>query len=856
VNSAPSARPAGSLPSAVSQVQKMQARAVEEFNAGRPAASMAILRRAVTLLRDMDDGAERAGLEARVWITAALNEIELHGFDSGLQALEVAGRCAEVARDPAVDVLLYCQRGVIEIRRQRLEAALAELDRAFALIAYASPRDQCVILLNRGTTHLYLGNLSDARPGLQQAADRAHEIGDLVREFKARHNLGYVEFLAGNLPLGLMLMDAALELHAPISHGVAELDRARVLAEAGMTREAELALIRAGAIFGREQRRHELGETWLARAECALVAGDTDRARRLAASARDRFRKRGNDWWRRRAELVLLQGDLAAGRPGSRLVGPAMRLRAEFQADGISPASDTATLLAAEANASAARPDEADHLLASLPAVRSRDPITARLHHRYVVARAAAARGATADASSEARRGLRELADYQARFGSIDLRTASAIHGRRLTDLDIELALASAPAAVFAAAERARAVSSRLPPVRPPEDPRTAELLAELRQTVESLHGAEQNRSASDPLLRRRRELEREVAARRWTLPGNGEARRAARLAEVRRELADQNSTAVTFVLSGRQIHALVVGLGRPRLVHLGAAGPVNELIRRARADLDVLANPMLPGTLHGAVSASFARSSAALDDALIRPLATSGRLVLVTTGALGQLPWSSLPSLRGVPVVVTPSATAWLTASTAPVSTSTRFVAIAGPDLDRADDEAAAVRADVVIAGEEATRDALASAMSEAAVVHIAAHGTHQTENPLFSSLRLADGPLFAHELDGTAHTPDHVVLSACEAGLATVRPGDEALGLTSVLLQLGTRGVISGVARVGDELAAETMTAYHRHLAAGQDSAAALAEALEASPQPAPFACFGASWTRPARSAASDVL
>ena len=39
------------------------------------------------------------------------------------------------------------------------------------------------------------------------------------------------------------------------------------------------------------------------------------------------------------------------------------------------------------------------------------------------------------------------------------------------------------------------------------------------------------------------------------------------------------------------------------------------------------------------------------------------GRVVIVTTGTLGHLPWSSLPSLIGVPVVVAPSATSWLTA-------------------------------------------------------------------------------------------------------------------------------------------------------------------------------------------------
>ena len=63
-------------------------------------------------------------------------------------------------------------------------------------------------------------------------------------------------------------------------------------------------------------------------------------------------------------------------------------------------------------------------------------------------------------------------------------------------------------------------------------------------------------------------------------------------------------------------------------------------------------------------------------------------------------------------------------------------------------------------------------------------------------------------------------------------------------MLLRLGTRSVISGVARVPDDVAAEVMTGYHAALAAGVDSAAALAEACAGSSAPAPFVCFGASW------------
>ena len=93
-------------------------------------------------------------------------------------------------------------------------------------------------------------------------------------------------------------------------------------------------------------------------------------------------------------------------------------------------------------------------------------------------------------------------------------------------------------------------------------------------------------------------------------------------------------------------------------------------------------------------------------------------------------------------------------------------------------------------------------------------------------------------------------MVLSACELGLATVRPGDEALGLTSVLLHLGTRCVVAGVARVGDERAAATMADYHARLAARQDCAEALAGAL-AGAEPAPFVCFGAAFATASRRA-----
>jgi hypothetical protein len=508
----------------------------------------------------------------------------------------------------------------------------------------------------------------------------------------------------------------------------------------------------------------------------------------------------------------------------------------------------TAALIAAEAQLAAGRVDAAGETLAGLGEPHRDDPPTVRMHAHYVRAKVEAAAGDAAAANRHVGRALRELAGYQARFGSVDLRTASAVHGRRLAELGVTLALAEGrPAAVFAAAERARAVSSRLPPVRPPDDPVAAELLAELRQTVEALRPVEQDRAASAPLLARRRELEAQLAARSWTVAGSGGPARQASLDAVRAELAGRGRTMVTYVQAAGRLTAVVVG-PRVRLVDLGPTAPVLEQVRRIRADLDVLAHDRLPGGLRPAVRASLAHSLAALDAALLSPLAVDGPLVVVSTGVLGQVPWSSLPSRRAASIVVAPSATKWVS-SLAGSGRTGGVAAFAGPDLHRADDEVAAVArawpGARTYTGTAAGTAELTAAVGRARLLHVAAHGLHQPENPLFSALRLADGPVFAHELHAPA--PEHVVLSACEVGLATIRPGDEALGLASALLALGTRSVIAGVARVSDHVAAGTMAGYHDRLAAGADSADALAAALVDATDDVvpPFVTFGSAWS-----------
>ncbi|MGN6605575.1 MAG: CHAT domain-containing protein [Jatrophihabitans sp.] len=830
--------------------EQLHHRALTEQNAGRHGAALRLLTRARRALDTLDaqELAASAGIAAAVAISVALNEAELSGVERGLDAMREARRLAEAARSPALLVRAHNQTGLIASRAGRWHLAALEFEQALGLLDEANDNDRYSVLLNLGTLRMMRGDLAGARPLLQRAVDFARERRLAASEMKALHNLGYLDYLRGDLPSALRLMDEADRLPVDVSRGVLLLDRSRVLLDAGLLQEADATLLAAHELFRSERLAQDVGETELERARCALVQGDVAAARRLAARARDRFRRRGNDQSRRAAELVLLQGDLAAGRPGRRLVGPALRLRDELHGAGLAGAARTAGLLAAEAELAAGSAGAAARVLADLGTPSRRDPVTARLHHHLVQARVDDASGRRSAARARIGRALGELAAYQSTFGSIDLATAAAVHGRRLAALDLEIALRDGrPHEVFDAAERSRAVTARSAAVTPPDDAELGERLSELRQVVESA------RAVFDPqalarLDERRVELERIVSERRWTLTGSGATRPPCHVDEVAAAL--DGSTLVSLVQSRRHLHAVVVGGGATALVDLGPMPPVLEAVRRVRADLDVLAQPRLPAPLRVAVHASYTRSLTALDRTLLGALGIDGRLVISATGVLGQLPWSDLPSRRGRATVVSSSATGWLTAQSAAPSGTREIAAFAGPDVGSGVAEVAGVHAHwphaAVTVGTEATGESLTKAMATADLVHIAAHGTHQTENPLFSCLRMADGPVFAHEFDHLGRAPEHVVLSACELGLATVRPGDEALGLTSVLLRLGTRSVIAGVARVADGLAATTMTAYHRRLAAGDDSATALAGALAANDpdQPAPFVCFGAAW------------
>ena len=812
---------------------------------------------------DSPDGAEGSdpavllATRCRVLITLAYQYSGLGDLTHALAALDQA-EGADPSQHPAVSAT----RAMCLMRAGDDQAALTAFDDAIVGLqsADADRRQLATALLNRGLLHMNNGRLPEAQADTEQAHRAAEDGQDFWGVHMAAHNIGYIQFLSGDLPGALASMESAQAAVDEPPVGMPAMDRARVLLAAGLTTEAGEFARLAVADFDRNQAFSELPDALVVAAETELLRGDWRLALTMAERAKTLNRTRGNANAALLAELIELKADAgrrAEAEPSTvQALSDARRAMALGEALAVDLPADamTADLVAAEALLDADDLDGAQKLLARSATLRRNPPMGTRLHTRLVAARLDLRRHQQTSGLSHIRHGLDDLADFQARFGSQDMQSGAAVHGAALARLGLRTAVDSgSPAAILQWLERSRAVSTRLPAVHPPADQELAETLGRLRvATIEAREAAVAGQR--DPVLERRvTELRRAVRARSWTVSGSGTVQRPLALAAVQRLLAADPTepTIVAFLHGQEELHVLVIT--QRRAVHRQLVGwpGVHRRIRSTAADLDLLSAPRIPPAVRSVAQRSLAVNLDGLDRDLLAPIMTKlsdGPVIIAAVGPMATLPWGMLPTLVRRPVSVSSSVTSAMSAGGRPSRAFLRGVlAVAGPDVPGGPEEATAIAGmhdgAGLLVGAGATGEAVLGQLPQGGLLHIAAHGHHEPESPLFSSVQLADGPLYGYDIAPNPTLPDHVVLSSCDVGRSDERPGGEPLGLAAALLRSGVSTVVAGVSRISDTVAAETMVVYHERLLAGDGPAVALAAAIAtAEGAPAPLTCFGA--------------
>ncbi|MDE2135919.1 MAG: CHAT domain-containing protein [Gammaproteobacteria bacterium] len=163
-------------------------------------------------------------------------------------------------------------------------------------------------------------------------------------------------------------------------------------------------------------------------------------------------------------------------------------------------------------------------------------------------------------------------------------------------------------------------------------------------------------------------------------------------------------------------------------------------------------------------------------------------------------------------------------------------------------------------LAGLDATRERfLASDLSRYRFIHVAAHGTVDTRVPELSALVLGSYDASGRTVDGAVRVPDLALLrlhadvavfSACDTAMGEEVASEGLVGIGSTVLARGVRAVVGSLWPVSDEIGAQLMTEFYRHLLRDSMSApAALAAAMrsvvsrERAADPALWAAFQVS-------------
>lgn len=778
---------------------------------------------------------------AAVASRAGMSDTAAHARASRLGSMAMqhgtSGMAGTSLRRMSTDVssaraLVPLHHGVAAAQHGRFGPALTSFDTALGEMAGADEQLLCGLLSNRGLALMYSERFGEAQHDLERARAIARERTLTYLHGVTVQNLGCLAVRNGDIPGALSLFAEAGPLVPATRQAALWLDRADALLTAGMTGEAEHALTEVERLLPpRGTPTSDLTAVSLLRAKIHLARGAPEQAGHHARRVRRWFPS--DSLWARLG--ALLEWAARNGTSHSHALGPVAEEaargtgirdnreapRSRSRAWRSSPVPDTHTEATSAALARCVPNTPLGPLSVAVPNQRHTDALGALAHGEHEQARSELLRPPAGGQRAVAVHHVEAIA--QTRTHSQEIATAGA-----------EIAMADGNAA--AALEWVE--YSRTPGIRPSpcRDREWGGLLEQCRSEYTRATGGEG--TASEQLRRTTARL----GVAQWhsgcaqsfvppetvaPLPQEFRYRLRERVFLCYAHIGG-TPVAITFSNDHSSIHELA-----PRGEIEDA---VTKLVSAARF------NAVFPGR---AAQRDLTRAAQRVERVLLRPVATAvgDRPLVIAPATYAQsLPWGLLPSLRGRDITVVPSGRSWLESLDHCRATPRTALLASGAGVGGGETEIQSLRwlypEARVLAGTEATVTTLLEGLGNADVAHVAAHGWTPTAAPMLSGLCMADGPVFAYDLERLPSVPTMCVLSSCWLGQSVPSDTGSPLGLSSALLALGAATVIAGVLPVRDHDITPAMTRMHSALRAGETPTRAVSDHLAE----AGFVCFGA--------------
>lgn len=315
-------------------------------------------------------------------------------------------------------------------------------------------------------------------------------------------------------------------------------------------------------------------------------------------------------------------------------------------------------------------------------------------------------------------------------------------------------------------------------------------------------------------------------------------------LPDLQKTLGAENRILIEFAEFEGEMAAFIVGENKLSLVeHLGKTEDVQKILEQLHFQFGTMRYGAKAIEKHlPELKRRARRHLNDLYEMLLRPLENSfgcNSLVVVPTGNLHYVPFHALDDgkqyvVEKRAVSYAPSASVLQFLLDKPKMKFEKILAVGFADdrVPQVENEVlslAELSAEIcILTGEEATFGAIRENLKyNFDILHLACHGQFRAENPLFSSLHLADGWATVRDAAKLKLQNSLVVLSACETGLSRIAAGDELIGLVRGFLAAGANALVLTLWAVNDQAAAELMREFYQNLQKNESLATSLRKA-----------------------------
>jgi len=743
---------------------------------------------------------------------------------------------------------------------------------------------------NIGNVLVDMGRYDEALTHLQTAEKIRRALNLPASVALTLLNIGVLSYRRGDYGAALQALTEARRIDESLAYErglvAVDLELLPVYAALNLTSEARETAARAIAALRALDMPLELGMALVTAARLAGDEGDLDTAQHMVREAQSLFERTGNTLWA--SVAVLLDAEFVAQQPGDESPeGEQVQLAALEEALAACRAA-TATFKDRGAvnhvveghlheGFLQARLGQMEESLTSLRQALAVADLLAADHLRYRIHAAIGdlLSGDEPEAAIDSyRSAVRSLQAVRGRTRADDLKRAFLADKADLYERTVALLLRSrTPERIAEAYGLVESSKSR-------------SLLEEIAERATGRGGAHhgENRREVKALLVRIRDLRARLATIYSRAFGSGVVPTAARMtessdagmiAQLEQELASatrelqllerpdgssdltadaamtplpNDTVLIEYYSVGDRLIAFTRREGTLGLHVLGSVSEIEGLLDGLHLQLSRVAHvaaeevlPALPRWRRGA-NVSLQILWQALIAPLTEALEGAEHLVIVPHGPLHALPFHALVDLDGVylgdqvAISYAPSASVFerCIRDDRPPGQRVLLLGVDGDDIPwvrRELHEISQVWPEArVRLGNRATRAALRGQAGRFDVLHLATHAVFRSDNPSFSSIRLADAWLTVGDLADLARGARLVTLAACETGVGMVAPGDEVLGLTRGLLAAGCTAAVASLWSVSDHTTALLMPRFYEAIRAGHGAAEAMRLATQA--------------------------